>query len=775
MRMVKFTEVEVIELPIIAGADHPTNCREVGGETWGNKRRAGGDTASVTVGWKAQKRTIMELDTFEKVKNLNSDSNGSSDDKKDRRRQRRRGVKRLSRALRKHLLGRQQKEDDITRTASASSSSEEGSPRYTLQKRRRKKQKKEGKMQKRSTPVAKLNHPPLSPFRDKKTILTSEPPVTPIQRIMIRDDTPHEVGDHTPNVPTHLVSPSPATTTTSTTPLQRTDSAPQPPTHIVSPAEYSTTNHPFDCHVERIDVTPKRKPRRGSMEFAKSVFRRGSIDNNMRKSDSRITMTPTQKFRPNERSEKDCTPKKLMRRGSMEYDSDAQDHKNSPEAHEEVFKARKDFTPKRSHRRTSMEHVKQFIFRRGNMEHSNPVSVQEKPETETMPINPPDLSNHSSLDMMVRPVTPVSSKKESPCSPKVSMRRSSLEHVTSYVRSTFRRGSISGKSSKGITAQHHQPGNRAENDGDDVSLDPLHFFDENKSTSSKDSGDSSAGTNNNDENVNVGVRVPTQRRRSMEHVTNLVRSAFQQQGQRRGRRSSMEHVKATISTIAKQPSIFAKIPIKLARNRLTEKKNRKEQQETYDDNSSGDHSKSYNSSHKSSFYNFARSAASGSMVESLKEAIKDNYISKDNHNSIDFNNSQSSALSDFMMEMLANEETVAATTHTVFIVPDDLHNSFGSVDFNPELENEEMQQDEPAEADAADDDASMPSLVHEESTTPMSLKEQIKINMDRFGCSIENLEVFYFNESATNDDATDEYAESIEEDSFHSMILPRAA
>ena len=165
----------------------------------------------------------------------------------------------------------------------------------------------------------------------------------------------------------------------------------------------------------------------------------------------------------------------------------------------------------------------------------------------------------------------------------------------------------------------------------------------------------------------------------------------------------MDHVKNVVTTIAKPPIIFAKIPIKMAMRRI---KRRKEHQNSkmyfdkQDDVSSKSH-QSYISAAQQSYRSHSYfSSASSSMVESLK-AIDE---SKGNPSN-DFNSSgSSSALSEFMMDMLSEE--IPAQTHTIFIVPDDLHSSNGSIDFDAEFKGEQDDDD--------DSDSSMPGLVPEE-------------------------------------------------------------
>ena len=56
-RSVQFAEVEVIELPIVAGENHPSRL-------WKKKSQATVDTsdsAAITLGWEAQTRTTMNL------------------------------------------------------------------------------------------------------------------------------------------------------------------------------------------------------------------------------------------------------------------------------------------------------------------------------------------------------------------------------------------------------------------------------------------------------------------------------------------------------------------------------------------------------------------------------------------------------------------------------------------------------------------------------------------------------------------------------------------
>jgi hypothetical protein len=54
---VQFRDVEVIELPIVPGADHPTNSSSFFA-----------DSAAITIDWKAQSRTTVDVDTYESLK-----------------------------------------------------------------------------------------------------------------------------------------------------------------------------------------------------------------------------------------------------------------------------------------------------------------------------------------------------------------------------------------------------------------------------------------------------------------------------------------------------------------------------------------------------------------------------------------------------------------------------------------------------------------------------------------------------------------------------------
>jgi hypothetical protein len=57
MPIVQFGDVEVIELPIVPGADHPSNSSSFYA-----------DTAAITVDWEAQSRTTINLDVYERSK-----------------------------------------------------------------------------------------------------------------------------------------------------------------------------------------------------------------------------------------------------------------------------------------------------------------------------------------------------------------------------------------------------------------------------------------------------------------------------------------------------------------------------------------------------------------------------------------------------------------------------------------------------------------------------------------------------------------------------------
>ena len=63
---VSFRDVEVIELPIVPGADHPTNSQSPSKV---------GDSAAITVGWKPQSRTTIDVDTYENSKQEKSKNN----------------------------------------------------------------------------------------------------------------------------------------------------------------------------------------------------------------------------------------------------------------------------------------------------------------------------------------------------------------------------------------------------------------------------------------------------------------------------------------------------------------------------------------------------------------------------------------------------------------------------------------------------------------------------------------------------------------------------
>ena len=58
-RSVSFNHVEVIELPIVAGEDHPSEMMEFASDQ-------NVDSAAITLGWEAQARTRMDVDAFEK-------------------------------------------------------------------------------------------------------------------------------------------------------------------------------------------------------------------------------------------------------------------------------------------------------------------------------------------------------------------------------------------------------------------------------------------------------------------------------------------------------------------------------------------------------------------------------------------------------------------------------------------------------------------------------------------------------------------------------------
>ena len=63
-RSVQFAEVEVIELPIVAGENHPSRL-------WKKKSKADEstvDSAAITLGWEAQTRTTMNLNDYEEKK-----------------------------------------------------------------------------------------------------------------------------------------------------------------------------------------------------------------------------------------------------------------------------------------------------------------------------------------------------------------------------------------------------------------------------------------------------------------------------------------------------------------------------------------------------------------------------------------------------------------------------------------------------------------------------------------------------------------------------------
>ena len=98
---VQFKEVEVIELPIVAGEDHPSqyldkrlsnnntkneNCEFDQSEDETNHPRKM-DSASITIDWKPQSRTTLDIETFEQER---------SKKKKGR-------LKKLTRAVRKRM------------------------------------------------------------------------------------------------------------------------------------------------------------------------------------------------------------------------------------------------------------------------------------------------------------------------------------------------------------------------------------------------------------------------------------------------------------------------------------------------------------------------------------------------------------------------------------------------------------------------------------------------------------------------------------------------
>ncbi len=91
MPFVQFKEVEVIELPFVAGENHPSNFLK-GSEnhfsnaenTFPEEKR---DSAAIALAWEAQTRTKVDIETFEQEK---------AKKKKGR-------LKRLSRAVRKGM------------------------------------------------------------------------------------------------------------------------------------------------------------------------------------------------------------------------------------------------------------------------------------------------------------------------------------------------------------------------------------------------------------------------------------------------------------------------------------------------------------------------------------------------------------------------------------------------------------------------------------------------------------------------------------------------
>jgi hypothetical protein len=92
MPSVQFKEVEVIELPFVAGENHPSNFLEGSENHSSNAENTSfpeekRDSAAIALAWEAQTRTKVDIETFEQEK---------AKKKKGK-------LKRLSRAVRKGM------------------------------------------------------------------------------------------------------------------------------------------------------------------------------------------------------------------------------------------------------------------------------------------------------------------------------------------------------------------------------------------------------------------------------------------------------------------------------------------------------------------------------------------------------------------------------------------------------------------------------------------------------------------------------------------------
>lgn len=96
MVLVQFTEVEVIELPLVAGATHPSVAVLDGGGVDGGGALMVVDSASIALDWHAQRRTKIDINTYEAQRR----------EKQLRRQQSGRRFQRLTRAVRKRILRR---------------------------------------------------------------------------------------------------------------------------------------------------------------------------------------------------------------------------------------------------------------------------------------------------------------------------------------------------------------------------------------------------------------------------------------------------------------------------------------------------------------------------------------------------------------------------------------------------------------------------------------------------------------------------------------------